>query len=81
MPESSSNREHTQELSSVVDFKKWSYLGSLASIEFEVVNGHPLLGRHISSMIRLAVIVVLSDSDLTVSSRPVCQPMVKWGLE
>lgn len=81
MPESSSNREHTQELSSVVDFKKWSYLGSLASIGFEVVNGHPLLGRRISSMIRLAVIMVLSNSAQTVSNRPTRQPIVKWTVE
>jgi hypothetical protein len=49
---------------------EWSYLDNLASIVFEVVNGHPLPGRRISSMIRLAVIMVLSDSDLIVSSHP-----------
>jgi hypothetical protein len=54
----------------VIAFMEWSYLDNPASIVFEVVSGHPLLGRHISSKIRLAVIMVLSGSDLTVSSRP-----------
>jgi hypothetical protein len=70
MLESGLNREHTRELPSVDELIVGAYLDNLASIVFEAVNGHPLPGRHISSMIRLAVIMVLSDSDLIVSSRP-----------
>jgi hypothetical protein len=70
MRESGSSQERTRELLSVDILFVGAYLDNLASIVFEAVNGHPLPGRHISSMIRLAVIMVLSDSDLIVSSRP-----------
>jgi hypothetical protein len=81
MRESGSSRGHTRELSSAVNLIVGTYLDNLASIVFEVVNEHPLPGRHISSMTHLAVITVLSDSDLTISSRPTCQPSVKWKVE
>jgi hypothetical protein len=59
MLESDLSRVRTQELLSADEPIVGAYLDNLASIVSEVVNGHPLPGRHISSMIRLAVITVL----------------------
>jgi len=65
----------------VSDFRslacEWANLDNLTSIVFEVVNERPLPGRHISSMTHLAVTVVLSDSNLIVSNRPICQLRLK----
>lgn len=81
MLESGSSRARTQELSSADDLNVGAYLDNLASIVFEVVDGRPLRGRHISSMYHLAAIVVLSDSDPTVSNRPRCQRELKCNEE